>query len=220
MTYKQIKKILLTTLFTWLIILPFNLSCFANETKESNEIKPTIERHFVFDTIPMNLKEMIRKANRIFAGKCTNVKYIQNDPESNLPVYKYTFKIIEEIKGLRNKKEITFTQWAAITEGSGYEVGNKYVLLLYPDSELGLTSPIGIGQGKFTVERAGIIRRREVVQNQLSNKGLSRNLKTQKKISILQDKYINNYVHRCSELGIGIRYQEFIQAVKYLAKEE
>ena len=186
---------------------------------ETNEASPTmkLERHFVFETIPKNLKEIIDDSNRIFTGKCIKAREIEDDPESKLPVIKYTFKVTEGIRGVKTGGEITFKQWQPTINGANYEVGEKYVLFLYPDSSRGLTSPVGFSQGQFSVEQKGIIRRKEVVTNKLKNIGLSRNLKTQKKINIA-NKYINDYVHHCSEVGAPMRYKEFIEAVKYLAE--
>ena len=193
--------------------------CFASELEEAKITKPKLERHFVFDTIPMNLEEIIETSGRIFAGRCTKVEEIENDTESNLPVIKYTFKITEGIKGIGKKEEIVFKQWQPTVRESNYETGKKYVLFLYPESKRGLTSPVGLSQGLFQVEEKGLIRKKEVVRNKVSNRGLSRNLQTQKRISIENDKFINDYIHRCSELGIPMRYKEFVKAVKYLMEK-
>lgn len=206
-------------LIAYLVLLVSQLNpSYANEGTESSAIK--IERHFIFDTVPLNLEEITSEASRIFTGICTNVEEIEDDPESKLPVIKYTFKISEAIKGLEGKEEITFKQWKPTIKDAGYETGKKYVLFLYADSERGLTSPVGFLQGQFDVENKGFIRRKEVVKNKTSNKGLNRNLRTQKKLVINEDQYINDYVNECSELGIPIRYQEFIKAVKYLVKRK
>lgn len=208
-------------MFSLLLPTIFISVCLANiiEESESTEVeKPKIERHFVFETIPMNLKEIVDASGIIFTGNCTSSEDIENDVESKLPVIKYTFKITECIKGECNK-EITFKQWQPTTKSTNYEVGKKYVLFLYPKSERGLTSPVALEQGSFEITKKGLIKRKEVVRNKLNNRGLNRNLKTQKTISIDKDKYINEYVNRCSELGIPMRYQEFIKAVRYLLEE-
>ena len=190
----------------------------ANEVSESSGVK--LERHFVFDTLPLNLEEITSASDRIFAGICTGAEEIEEDLESKLPVFKYTFKITEAIKGLNGKEEITFKQWKPTTNGASYEIGEKYVLFLYPNSERGLTSPVGFLQGQFEIQKKGFIRRSEVVRNKSNNRGLNRNLKTQKKVIINEDNYINDYVESCSELGIPMRYQEFVKAVRYLSKRE
>ena len=188
-------------------------SSLANEIPEGTESeKPKLERHFVFDSIQMNLEELEKSSGRIFGGICTSKEEIENDPETGgLPTVKYTFKITDSVKGVPGKKQITFRQWSATTRSTGYEIGKKYVLFLYPNSSRNLTSTIGAdGQGLFEVEKRGIIRRSEIVSNKLKNHGLSRNLKSQKKINIEQDKSLNDYIDRCSELGIPISYNQFI----------
>ena len=202
------------------LYLQSQTNSFANEIVNAEEDTPKLERHFVFDAIPLNLEEIEDLSDRIFAGICIDAEEIENDPEANLPVVKYTFKITEGIKGVQDKEQITFKQWQPTTRTNGYEVGKKYVLFLYPESERHLTSAVGIDQGYFQVEKTGFIRRKEVVKNKLNNKGLNRNLKTQKKIAIANDEFVNEYVDRCSELGIPMRYKEFIKAVKYLVEKE
>ena len=198
-----------------LVSTNWNCSTFANySSNEPSKIK--IERHFIFDTIPMNLEEITNASDRIFSGKCLKAEEIQD--ENNLPVIRYTFTVKENIKGVKDD-EITFKQWQPTARDGGYEVGKKYILFLFPNSEKGLTSPVGFSQGKFLVETTGIIRRKEVVSNKLGNLGLSRNLKTQKKISIGTNQYVNDYIERCSELGIPMRYKEFVEAVKYLSEK-
>lgn len=208
--------ILLCSCFSFL----FCFSSLASEVIEAETTKPKLERHFVFDTAPMNLEEITKAAGKIFTGVCTDIEEIENDSEANLPVIKYKFKITENIKGVREKEEIAFKQWQPTVKGTGYEMGKKYILFLYPESDRGLTSPVGLSQGLFKIEKKGFINVKEVVKNGVSNRGLNRNLRTQKKISIEKDRYVNDYVHRCSELGIPMRYKEFIQAVKYLAEKE
>lgn len=180
-----------------------------------------IERHFVFDTIPLNLEEIVSASDRIFTGRCISVEEIEKDNDSrNLPTVKFTFKVTEGIKGIGNKKEVSFKQWKPTVRNANYQIGKKYVLFLFPDSKFGLTSPVGFLQGQFEIEEKGIILKKEVVKNKTSNKGLNRNLKTQKTINITEDKYINDYLHRCSELGIPMRYKEFVKAVRYLMEKE
>ena len=202
-----------------ILVICISLIAFCSLFNKSIANEPVkLERHFVFDTLPLNLEEIIFASDRIFTGICTDVEEIEQDPESRLPVFKYTFKITESIKGLNGKEEVTFKQWKPTARSAGYEAGKKYILFLYPNSERGLTSPVGFLQGQFEVEKKGLIRRNEVVRNKLNNKGLNRNFRTQKKIEIKDNQYINDYIQECSELGIPMRYKEFILAVKYLVK--
>lgn len=213
--FRELKKTFLFIILSYLC-LTFNCA-FALQIDES-DVKNEHTGHFVFDTVPINLEEITESGDRIFAGVCTNVEEIKKDPQAKLPVVKYTFKIIEKIKGFEGQKEVSFKQWLPTTTDAGYEIGKKYVLFLYPNSTIGLTSPVGFLQGHFSVS-IDPATEEEVVVNKLGNRGLSRNLKTQRKIQIDPDKELNNYISQSSENGDFIRYKEFVKTVKYLVKE-
>lgn len=198
----------------------FGISFASAQEPNTEASKLKIERHFVFDTISLDLEEIASASDRIFAGKCIKIEEIENDSEADLPVVKYTFSITEGLKGIGEKQEISFKQWQPTVRSAGYELNKKYVLFLHPNSNLGLTSPVGFAQGQFHIKKKGFIVGKDVVINGLNNHGLTRNLKTQKKISVEGDEFINDYVNRCSELGIPIRYQEFVKAVKYLVEKK
>ncbi len=202
-------KKLLPTIVLIFIFAPVSFSQNLNRQVESTS-------RFIFDSIPLNLDEITDSADRVFAGVCEEIEEIEKDPISNLRVVKYTFKITEAIIGI-NSDEITFTQWKPTTTDVGYVVGEKYVIFLYPNSRLGLTSPVGYMQGKFLVEKQGSNRGVELIRNKLNNIGLSKNLKTQKRISIGTDQSLNNYIQECSEAGKPIKYRDFINAVRYLS---
>ena len=216
---KKVSIVLILIIFI-LRFVTYTLANATNEDITEASSEPKLERHFVFDVIPLNLKEIEQLSGRIFSGVCVSSEEIEDDPESKLPVVKYAFKITEGIKGVDGLEEITFKQWLPTTRTNGYEIGKKYILFLYPNSEIGLTSTVGVEQGNFEVERKGLIRKNEVVHNKSGNRGLSRNLRTQKVLSIEQDKFINDYVQECSELGIPMRYKEFVKAIRYLTEKE
>lgn len=199
-----------------LLLITSNANFSKAETVDETE-KPKLERHFVFDTIPMNLEEITQGADRIFAGKCIDVKDIEDDPESKLPVFEYTFKVTEALKGTTNDETITFKQWKPTVRNAAYDVGSSYILFLHPNSERGLTSPVGFLQGQFEIDSKGFFRRNKVVKNRAGNKDLYRNPRNKKVISLKKSQFVNDYVSRCSELGIPIRYKEFTEAVKELA---
>ena len=201
--------LLLGLLFISFQFLPINA---ASEDEVSNM---KIESRLVFDTIPLNLEEITEAASRIFVGKCTKIEKV----DKPVSAYKYTFKIIEPIKGVKTKK-LSFKQWKPTARNNGYKKGKKYILFLHADSKLGLTSPAGFLQGRFEVQRKGFIRRKEVVTNQLHNKGLIRNLRTNKTVTIKSNKYLNDYIKKCSELGVPMRYKEFVEAVRYLVNKK
>ena len=178
---------------------------------------------FISDPIPLNLEQITRFADRVFTG--TPIKREEKlDPNTNIPVIEYTFKITEIIKDsnkkINNQNQITFRQWKPISGDTDFNSDKKYVVFLNPDSEIGFTSPVGLWQGQFEVEEQKINGvKTEFVRNRLSNRGLSRNLKTQKKIFIEGDKALNDYILRTSESGKPIKYREFVKSIKALDKK-
>ncbi len=202
------------TLFILLIsvLSAFFNNAFAQEIQRVNK--------FVFDTAPLNLEETTEIADRIFAGVCTKTEKIKNDPVSGLPVIKYTFKITEGIKGIKDKSEISFKQWEALSnDNSHYTEGEKYLLFLYPDSRKGLTSPVGFAQGQFEVKKDPYSKI-ESVKNKLGNLGLTTNIVTKKRVFINGDAELSNYLDKSSESGDFIRYTDIVKAVKHLVKEK
>ena len=177
----------------------------------------------ISDPIPLNLAQITQFADRVFAG--TPIKREEKlDLNTNIPVIEYTFKITELIKDsnkkIGSKNQITFRQWKPISGDADFNSDKKYVVFLNPDSEIGFTSPVGLWQGQFEIEEQKINGVKiEFVRNRLSNRGLSRNLKTQKKIFIEGDKALNDYILRTSESGKPIKYREFVKSIKALDKK-
>lgn len=218
MNNNKLKKVIIFLIAFLLVSISWTKAAVVLDDTGASDEKPKIDRHFVFDTVPMNLEEITKDAEKIFAGECKEVEEIENDSESKLPVVKYTFKVTEPLKGVGENKVVTFKQWKPTVNNAGYEVGKNYILFLYPESERGLTSPVGFLQGQFEVESKGFFRRNKVVKNKVGNKGLYKNERNKKTASLKKNEFLRAYVSRCSELGIPIRYKEFTEAVKELSE--
>ncbi len=103
---------------------------------------------------PLALDEMVAYSQRIFRGVCVSAE--PDGVISGLPVTRYTFRILEEVKGATGERTISFRQIGSAGESfeiPRYRVDAEYVLFLYPESEIGLTSPVGLLQGAFQVMR-------------------------------------------------------------------
>lgn len=196
-------------------LLIFGTSCFAKVIDiKSGEVQAA--KHYIFDTIHLNLEELTNEARTVFSGTCIEVNEIEKDKLAKLPVIEYTFKIDEGIKGVKNKKKIKFRQWKATVKNGGYVLGEKYVLFLHGNSELALTSPVGFLQGQFQIfEDNGS----KVVKNKIGNFGLVENPRTRRKLS-LKDKSLVKYLESRSLSGEAIGYEQFVTAVKSLVKEQ
>ena len=210
--------------FLYILVWAILGLALSTVTWAQEESKPFIKNQkFIADPIPLNLEQITLFADRVFAG--IPIKREEKlDPNTNIPVIEYTFKITEVIKDsnkkIASKNKITFKQWKPITGDADFNSDKKYVIFLNPDSEIGFTSPVGLWQGQFEVEEKKVNGvKTEFVKNRLSNRGLSRNLKTQKKIFIEDDKALNDYIFRASESGQPIKYREFVRSIKALEKK-
>ena len=120
----------------------------------------------------VNLVEMVSLADRIFLGQCVSFEDVV-DPVLQMPVTEYRFVVQQGIKGVGTGEEILVRQIGGIFDIPRYQKGERLLIFLHVDSQLGLTSPVGMGQGIFQVEKGsqGI-----TVTNALQNQNLVYNL--------------------------------------------
>ena len=122
----------------------------------------------------INLFEMVRAADRIFWGRCLEAESGQ-EPSTGLPVTTYTFEVLRGLKGAQAKESVRFRQLSGGPAGGirglpEFSPGQELLLFLYPDSRLGLTSPVGLAQGMFRVGKGG--RGGQAVLNRVGNANL------------------------------------------------
>ncbi len=122
----------------------------------------------------INLFEMVRAADRIFWGRCLQTEP-GREPSTGLPVTTYTFEVLRGIKGTQAAESIRFRQLSGGPTGAvrglpEFSRGQEILLFLYPDSRLGLTSPVGLAQGMFRVGKGG--RGGRTVLNRVGNANL------------------------------------------------
>ncbi len=130
---------------------------------------------------PLNIEQLTQHAGRIVAGRCTGVQVVR-DARLGADVTIVTVRVDDVLKG-------TAAPTLAIRHvgGSGgapgttavagmpaIAPGQHVVLFLYPESASGLTSPVGLGQGRFVV--APDEKGRRLVVNDTGNRNLLRGL--------------------------------------------
>ncbi len=133
---------------------------------------------------PLNLEEITRRAERIFSGRCTDVRR-ERDPGLGIEVSVVTLRVDHAVKGrLGRNVTVRSLDDAGSSPGEAdaagvpfFRPGEEVIVFLYPESSAGLTSPVGLGQGKFTVLRDKHGAR--FVFNKLGNRGLFRGLSAQ-----------------------------------------
>ncbi len=123
----------------------------------------------------MNLEDLCGSAGRIFAGTCTAVTETVDEATGRGEIV-YDFKPFRILKGPRRER-ISFTMSRTVVRHGRAPLirqGDSVVLFLYPKSELGFTSPVGLGQGRFFIleSEAG-----KTVVNDSNNKNLFTGMK-------------------------------------------
>lgn len=120
--------------------------------------------------LPLNLEEMSGRADKIFIGECESV--VEGSDAKNFPATFITYRVLEMIKGestprisfkqygvLQNKLD-RFRDSSATVEMTPYiygqvthAVGERAIIFLRGDSELGFSGVVGMGQGKFLIRK-------------------------------------------------------------------
>jgi len=125
---------------------------------------------------PVNLEEMVAKADRVFHGTCerSESRHVES---TRIPVIEYTFRVETAIKGVSEGERVVFRQvhWQDAGQTGApdvpeYKVGQQMLLFLKKDSQGGFTSPVGLRQGAFLVKGKGAS---AAVMNLDSNRNLT-----------------------------------------------
>jgi len=105
-------------------------------------------------TVPRSLDQLTEEADVIVHGYITSTKVEPHPQLRNLRTVVVTMSVKDTYKGT-SQKSLTFRQYVWDLDprraASEYGKGQEMVLLLGPVSEYGLTSPVGLEQGRFRV---------------------------------------------------------------------
>jgi len=122
---------------------------------------------------PVNLAYLVKRADVIVQGRITGVVRESLPGYPNIPTVRVTMDVDAMMRG-PERATYTFRELQMGLRAKGnktnYRVGQQVVLFLPSPSELGLSSPIGLEQGRFHISRdaAG----QAIVANELGNAGL------------------------------------------------
>jgi hypothetical protein len=107
-------------------------------------------------TAAADLDQMVQQAQTIIRGHVISVRAEPHPQFSSLHTVVVTFQTDRVLKGAADNT-LTFRQyiWGAgdALKSSGYGKADELLLFLNPVSQYGLTSPVGLDQGRFRVER-------------------------------------------------------------------
>lgn len=144
--------------------------------------------------IQMNLAEMVDRADRIFRGTVLDVREgTVSVGGGELPTVTYRIRVDESFKGtyqevkgvriaelkmvgkLKSSATSPVRRFSVLSDLPKLDVGRDYLLLTTPRSAIGLSTMVGLGQGRFELQgKAG----QEVAVNDNKNLGLFRGMGT------------------------------------------
>jgi hypothetical protein len=144
--------------------------------------------------IQMNLAEMVGRAGLIFRGTVLDAREgTVQVGGGTLPVVTYRVRVDDELKGtfdevkgvpvaeikmlgkLKPATSGSLRSLGPVADLPRLEVGQEYLLLTTPRSAVGLSTIVGLGQGRFVLQGK---RGQEVALNDNHNRGLFRGMDT------------------------------------------
>lgn len=107
-------------------------------------------------TLPRNLADLSATADRIVQGKVVAARVEAHPAYPNLNTVLVTLAVDDVMKGAP-AKTLTFRQFIwdlrDVSSAAGYRAGDEVLLFLNRPTPLGLTSPVGLQQGRFRVTK-------------------------------------------------------------------
>jgi hypothetical protein len=109
-------------------------------------------------TVPRNLGQMSERAADIIRGTVVSARVEKHPALANLDTVVVTIRVRETVKG-GARGNFTFRQYIWDIrdrwDAAGYRKGQDLLLVLNPPTRYGLTSPVGIEQGRFRIRPDG-----------------------------------------------------------------
>lgn len=107
-------------------------------------------------TVPRNLEQLTARAAVIVRGSVVSARMEKHPELTNLDTVVVTLRVRESLKGQAGET-FTFRQYVwdlrDRMNAAGYKKGQDLLLLMIAPSRYGLSSPAGVEQGRFRIER-------------------------------------------------------------------
>jgi len=105
-------------------------------------------------TIPLTVDQLVDQADRIVEGSIVSAKIEPHPQYPNLNTAVITVNVKKTLKGTAEGLH-TYRQYLwnirDLQDGAGYQKGSNVLLMLNQTSAIGLTSPVGLTQGRFRI---------------------------------------------------------------------
>jgi hypothetical protein len=107
-------------------------------------------------TVPQNLEQLTARSAVIVRGNVVSVRMEKHPELTNLDTVVVTLRVRETLKG-QVAGTFTFRQYVwdirDRLDSAGYKKGQDWLLMMIAPSRYGLSSPAGVEQGRFRIER-------------------------------------------------------------------
>lgn len=106
---------------------------------------------------PVTVPQIVRSSGLIFSGEVIKVEHVKSQSGGAPAFTQITFRVENPVRGVRQGQIVAIREWQGLwNSGERYERGEHVMLFLYPNSRLGLTSPVaGPAVGRFRVDSSG-----------------------------------------------------------------
>ena len=103
--------------------------------------------------LPGNFRYVVRGAGVIFSGTVIQIERGVPGSATASGITRISFRVETAIRGVHRGQLLQVREWSGLwNAGERYRVGEQVLLFLYPNSRLGLTSPVGGAQGRFAID--------------------------------------------------------------------
>jgi hypothetical protein len=168
-----------------------------------------------FLTRQVNLAYLARRADVVVQGRVANVRYEGLPGYPNIPTVVVTLQVERMLRG-PGGTHYTFRQWISspreLGGKRGYLVGQRLLLFMPLASRAGLSSPLGLEQGRFKIGPDA--RGQETIANGYGNAGLFKNVPeaAEKAGAGLTEKEL----HTASTPSGPVPLEDFVELVEHL----
>jgi hypothetical protein len=114
-------------------------------------------------------RKFCRDSGMIFSGTVLEVRSARFGESGRIPVVRIRLRVDHPIVGVQSRRTLIIREWAGAWSEHPMHPGQRVLLLLYPQSRLGLTSPVGGSVGQVSLsEENTIVQRTAVLERQNS----------------------------------------------------
>jgi hypothetical protein len=120
-------------------------------------LAPSFAAGQLLPSADVSLENMNLSAEKIFSGTVVQIEHAITTDEQPAAV-RVKFRVDEAVRGCNAGDMVTVDEWAGLwVHGDRYRTGQRVLILLYPPSQTGLSSPVAGDVGTFHIGPDGLL---------------------------------------------------------------